>query len=283
MKKILLIILIIVVVILAFLVGVYFSKDIQNFQKIDVGNFIKEATKEVFNPAPLQVRNPFVNVTLTSDKILAETNLQRNLNGNLPPLSQNAILDASALAKAKDMFKNQYFEHVSPSGVSPSDLVKNMGYNYIVTGENLILGNFASEYELVTAWMNSPGHRANILNNRYTEIGVAVIKGTWKGETTWIGVQEFGLPMSACTQPDIVLKNQIDNLKTELENLSLQIDQKRQELDLSSNNYKKYNALVPVYNDLVRQYEIMAGNVKNLIVKYNNEVSVFNKCVAGSN
>ena len=294
MNKILTSLLVIILVISAFCAGVYFrdsvysvlgnfDKNIQNFQKTDIGNLVKEAAKEVFNPAPLQIKNPFVNVTLQSSKILTETNLQRNLNGGFAPLYRNAILDKVALAKANDMFKNQYFEHVSPSGVAPSDLVKSFGYAYIVTGENLILGNFNSEKDLVAAWMASPGHRANILNKRYTEIGLSIVKGTYKGETTWIGVQEFGLPMSACNQPEATLKMEIDGLKIQLENLANQIDQKRQELNEASSDYQKYNSLVPAYNDLVKKYEAMAENTKNLIANYNNEVSIFNKCVYGGN
>lgn len=294
MKKFFAGILAVVLIIIAFSAGVYlspsvykalssFDKNLKNFERTDIGNLVQQAAKEVFNPAPLKVKNPFVNVTLVSQKIATETNLQRNLNGNLPPLYKNDVLDQAALAKANDMFKNQYFEHVSPAGVAPSDLVKSFGYNYIVTGENLILGNFASEKELVQAWMESPGHKANILNNRYAEIGVAIVKGTWKGETTWIGVQEFGLPLSACTQPDVGLKDQIGVLRVQLDDLSAKIDQRRQEINAAASDTQKYNSLVPGYNDLVKQYEDMAANIKNLIAKYNNQVAVFNKCVAGSN
>ena len=145
------------------------------------------------------------------------------------------------------------------------------------------MGNFDSEKELVQAWMNSSGHRANILNSRYTEIGLAVVKGTYKGETTWIGVQEFSLPLSACQQPDYSLKSQIDQYNVQLNNLSLQIDQKREEINSSASNYQKYNSLVEVYNKLVKQYEDLASVIKNLIANYNSQVSIFNQCVAGGN
>jgi len=283
---------VILLIVFTFISGVYFSKDIyfilskldkniKNFEKTDLGNFVKEATKEVFNPDPLSVNNPYKDVTLNSVEIFKETNIQRNIN-NLLPLYRNDVLDKSALAKANDMFAKQYFEHNSPSGVTPADLVKNYRYSYIVTGENLILGNFASEKDLVQAWMNSSGHRANILNNRYTEIGLAIVKGVYKGETTWIGVQEFGLPLSACKQPDVDLKNKIDQQKSQLDSLSLQIDNKRQEVNASVSDYKKYNELVEVYNNLVKQYDNLAESVKNLIAQYNNQVSVFNNCVAGN-
>ena len=61
-------------------------------------------------------------------------------------LKENEKLDQAALAKANDMFLKQYFEHVSPTGVGPGDLAQNYGYDYIIVGENLILGNFSSEF-----------------------------------------------------------------------------------------------------------------------------------------
>jgi len=191
------------------------------------------------------------------------------------------VLDAAAKAKADDMFKNQYFEHVSPSGIDPGRLAKSFGYDYIVEGENLILGNFAGENEAVGDWMASPGHRANILNNRFSEIGVAFVKGDYKGETVWIGVQEFGLPLSACSQPDANLKNKIDINKGQLDQLSLQIDNKRQQIENTSPKSPQYNVLVDEYNQLVAQYNVMNQETKNLIVQYNNQVNVFNQCVAG--
>jgi uncharacterized protein YkwD len=215
-------IIILILIIAAFGAGVYFrddavkfynslNKQVQTLQKTNIGSIVSQVGKEILTPPPLNIGGAAKPVVLLQSKIIAETNLQRQENGNLPALKENTILDKVAAAKANDMFVNQYFEHVSPSGVGPGDLAQKYGYNYIVEGENLILGNFSSEKEVVQDWMNSPGHRANILNNRYAEIGVAIIKGTYKGETAWIGVQEFGLPITACSQPDVSLKNGIDS------------------------------------------------------------------------
>jgi hypothetical protein len=291
MNKKLSLLLIIILLIAAVWAGAYFRDNIfrlydklvkgaQNFEKIDLGDFVKEVQKEIFNPPPLKILNPYKDVILIGSKIISETNLQRAENGGLPALARNDLLDKAALAKANDMFKNQYFEHNSPLGITPADLVKSFGYNYIVTGENLILGNFASEKDLAAAWMASPGHRENILNKRYSEIGVAIIKGIYKGETTWIGVQEFGLPLSACQQPNESLKTQIDRQKTQLENLSNQIDLKKGEIE-ATHDRKTYNSLVEIYNNLVEQYQKLADAAKNLIAEYNNQVSVFNNCVVG--
>lgn len=293
MNKFFLWVLSIIIIVLVFGLGIYFNneiysyisslnKNIEDFKKTELGNLISQVGDEVLNPSPLKVNNPFYNVVLTSEKVFLETNIQRNINGFLP-LSRNAILDKSALAKANEMFAKQYFEHNSPSGETPAELVKSFGYDYIVTGENLILGNFDSEYKLVEAWMNSPGHRANILNKRYTQVGLAVVKGAYNGQTTWISVQEFGLPLSACAEPNIDLKNQIDILKVELDNLSVQIEEKKQEIDSVVSNNKKFNSLVKEYNDMIGDYERVTSQIKILIAKYNNEVSIFNNCVAGSN
>lgn len=287
------VIIVVVILLLILSAGFYFKSDIlkiynnlnkgfADFQKSDIGNLISKAGKEVFSPPPLFVNNKAGNAVLTKAKIIEETNSQRYLEGeNLFPLFENKKLTESALAKANDMFLNQYFEHVSPSGVGPSDLVKSFGYDYIVTGENLILGNFANEKELVQAWMDSPGHRANILNNRYSEIGVAIVKGTYEGDSVWIGVQEFGLPLSNCSEPSITLQNQIEQNKIQLDNLASQIAQKKAELNNTNSHSKEYNNLVDEYNQLVQIYQPLAEESKTLILQYNNQVNVFNNCVAG--
>ncbi len=292
MKKIFYI-LMLVLVLAAFWTGFYYkdailgmyhsaANNLQNFKKTDLGNTIGEITKEIFAPAPLNMGGNSNDVVLVKSKIIAQTNIQRYNNGNLPPLIENAKLDAAAKAKADDMFKNQYFEHISPLGVNPGTLVKNYGYEYIVSGENLILGNFKDEAEAVQDWMNSPGHRANILNNRFVDIGAAFVKGTYKGETVWIGVQEFGLPLASCQSPNANLKTQIDNNKMALDALSVKIDAKREQMNHTDQKSQEYNALVDEYNNLVNQYNQLAQNTKNIIAEYNLQVNNFNKCVAGT-
>jgi len=271
-----------IIVILILVVGVagagfLFKENLPKINK-DFGNLIAEATKEVLTPPPLNVGGIDKKVVLTADAIIEETNLQRQENGDLPALSENELLTEAALAKAQDMFKKQYFEHESPSGVTPGQLVQNAGYEFIVAGENLILGNFFSEKELVQAWMDSPGHRANILNNKYTEIGVAVIKGTYEGRSVWIGVQEFGLPLSTCPDPSEALKMQIEQTKASLEGMSTQIEQIKDEIKNTDRRAENYNNLVSLYNQLVANYNSAAENLKSQISQYNIEVNNFNNC-----
>ncbi len=258
------------------------AKGVAVIEKTDLGSVANQAAKQVFAPAPLSAGGKENGAAFVKAKIIAQTNAQRYDNGVLPPLAENVQLDAAAKAKAEDIFKNQYFEHVSPSGVDPGELVKKYGYDYIVSGENLILGNFADEKEIVQDWMNSPGHRANILNNRFTDIGVAIIKGTYKGRTVWVGVQEFGLPLSSCPAPSETLKNQIEANKTQLDNLSVQIDQKKSQIDAARKNSSEHDALVQEYNNLVEQYNDLANSTKIIIAQFNEQVNAFNTCVAGS-
>lgn len=276
----------IILLIIVALAGWFFingnlAKTLQNFQKSDLGNTINKIVRQVLAPGPLNIGGKANNVVLLKSQVILQTNLQRRDNGSLPPLKENAKLNAAAKAKAEEMFKNQYFEHVSPSGIDPGELVKAYGYDYIVTGENLILGNFKSEQEVVQLWMDSPGHRANILNTRFTEIGVAMVKGTYKGDTVWIGVQEFGLPLSACAQPEVSLQNQIEQNKAALDALAVKIEAKRAEINNTSKRSPEYNQKVDEYNAMVAQYNALNETTKSLIIKYNGQVNAFNACVAG--
>jgi len=280
---------ILILLVAAFGAGFWFKDDViklsenidtgvKEFQKTEIGSIISETGKEIFTPSPLNVGGESNEVVLLKSKIIAETNAQRIANG-LPALVENNILDDAATAKANDMFKNQYFEHISPTGVDPGKLVQNQGYEYIVTGENLILGNFKDEADLVQDWMNSEGHRANILNTRYAEIGVSVVKGTYNGETVWISVQEFGLPMSACTKPSESLKTQIEVQQTELGQLSFSIDEKKKEIDNTNKNSSYYSQMINDYNSMVANYNSFGEQLKNIILQYNNQVNDFNQCV----
>lgn len=150
----------------------------------------------VQNP-PAPVSNPTAPSTqsaeLTSAGVIKLVNEARAKQG-LAPLTENQKLSTSAKMKAEDMLKNQYFAHNSPSGTTPSYLADSAGYVYSSFGENLAYGNFKNNDALMNGWMNSSGHKANILNPSYTEIGVSVIKGKYNGREVWMAVQHFGKP-----------------------------------------------------------------------------------------
>jgi uncharacterized protein YkwD len=258
-----------------------FNKQIENLQKIDIGATINEIKKEVFMPSPLNIGGQEKDVVLVKSKIISETNRQRKENEGLPALTENNMLYQMALAKANDMFLNQYFEHVSPTGVGPSGLAQKYGYDYIIVGENLILGNFESEQEVVQKWMDSPGHRANILNNRYSEIGVAIIKGKYNGQNVWIGVQEFGLPLSICNQPDISQKETLEAYKLQADLILDQLNEFKKQIENTNIKSSAYRQMIDDYNDLANQYNALGENMKIIMSQYNMQVNNFNNCIAG--
>lgn len=154
---------------------------------------------------------------VTSQNILQLTNLSRQAFG-LGPLNENFLLDKAAAAKAEDMIKNQYFAHVSPTGTTAWNFIKGQGYNYIIAGENLAI-NFYSSEAVENAWMNSPGHKANILNKDFQDIGIGVAQGELKGVKAVFVVQMFGtsvdqpyvarlsytIPQSVQQQPTVIV------------------------------------------------------------------------------
>jgi len=111
----------------------------------------------------------------------------------LSNLTINPELVVAAQAKADDMASKGYFAHVSPDGHEPWFWIKEAGYDYSAAGENLAV-NFSDSENVEEAWMNSPGHRANILNAKFSEIGIATARGEYKGRTTTFVVQMFGTP-----------------------------------------------------------------------------------------
>ncbi len=132
---------------------------------------------------------------ISIEDIVSQTNQQRDKQG-LSPLILNSQLSAAALAKAQDMFDNQYWAHTSPQGKQPWDFIKAANYHYRVAGENLAR-DFYNTNDMVHAWMNSPTHKENILNGQYQQIGIAVVNGKLEGFETTLVVQMFGAPTAS--------------------------------------------------------------------------------------
>lgn len=135
---------------------------------------------------------------ITAQKVFDQTNQQRSALG-LAPLKYNSLLSQSATKKAEDMFAHNYWAHNSPTGTTPWDFFKSVGYRYSVAGENLAR-DFYNTDSLMKAWMNSPTHKANIINQKYQEIGIGVVNGTLGGIKTTLVVQHFGTPVVAITE-----------------------------------------------------------------------------------
>lgn len=106
--------------------------------------------------------------------ILKLTNAERSKAG-LPELKMHDEAQELAMIKAKDMYVNSYFDHTSPVYGSPFDMMDEAGLQYRTAGENIAAG-YQSAEAVVNGWMNSPGHRANILNPEFTHLGVGYFK-----------------------------------------------------------------------------------------------------------
>jgi len=125
-------------------------------------------------------------------RVVALTNEERAEEG-VNQLARNALLDEAAQMKAEDMAAKGYYAHVSPDGVTPMHWVEEAGYEYLIIGENLVVNRTDAE-GVVDAFMGSPGHRANILRKDFTEIGIGVARGTYKGKEAVFAVQIFAAP-----------------------------------------------------------------------------------------
>ena len=132
---------------------------------------------------------------ISPQEIISLTNQKRQANG-AGPLNLDQELSAAAAAKAADMFARNYWAHVSPVGTQPWFFITQSGYSYRYAGENLAR-DFSDPQSVVNAWMDSSTHRENLLNNRYSDIGIAVVDGKLGGHETTLVVQMFGTRISA--------------------------------------------------------------------------------------
>lgn len=132
---------------------------------------------------PTQNNGQASTVNQEASEVIRLVNVERSKNG-LAPLKANAELSKVATVKAQDMIDKNYFSHTSPTYGSPFDMMKKFGINYTAAGENIAYGQKTPD-EVMNGWMNSSGHRANILNSNFTEIGVGVAKDK-NGTPYWV-------------------------------------------------------------------------------------------------
>ena len=122
-------------------------------------------------PAPAPTTGEF---SAYQQEVLNIVNKERTSRG-LSALKFNAELAKVATTKSQDMIDRGYFDHNSPTYGSPFDMMKKFGITYKSAGENIAMGQKTPQ-EVMTAWMNSDGHRKNILNSSFTEIGIGIAK-----------------------------------------------------------------------------------------------------------
>ncbi len=246
---------------------------------------------------------------LSATKIIELTNQYRQEAG-FKPVVLNTTLTEAAQTKTDDMFAKQYFEHIAPDGTTPAQLVLKSGYNYKTTGENLALGDFKDEADLVKAWYDSPGHRANMLNPDFVEIGVASDLSDFEGRNTWISVQEFGKLAPNCTSPDEKLsatitkdkatyQSQADKMNALVKEAQAKTDQANQNMTQGNEIYTstkdktkaqpywdEAKALVAAGTASYSEAKAIDAQLKALydkidanMLKYNAQVNSYNQCI----
>lgn len=268
--------------------GLIISKNIEQFRKSRTDDSwsliqkVRNFSSNIFDPAPLRYEGENKQSHLTTQGVLSETNRHRQTEG-LKVLSFNAKLEQSAKAKLEDMFTNNYFAHVSEIGKGPADLAVTAHYEYIVVGENLALGNFLDDKELLQAWMDSPGHKANIMNKNYRDIGIAVGKGMFEGKMTWLAVQEFGIPTSVCLTVNESEENLIISNKSQLATWEIEIKEKGEKLSGMAKDSPEYRKTAIDYNNYVERYNALARRTKILVAEYNEDVVSYNNCIKDFN
>ncbi len=132
---------------------------------------------------------------VVTSRLVSLTNGDRSDQG-LGTLTVNPVLVAAAQAKADHMAANSYFAHTSPDGSTSWSWFNKAGYRFAYAGENLAV-DFTDSGDVNRAWLNSPTHRANIMNGKFTEIGIATAEGTYQGRKTVFVVQMFGTPQQS--------------------------------------------------------------------------------------
>lgn len=209
---------------------------------------------------------------ISVDGVIYYTNIERKKAG-LPELVKNLKLNKSATLKTDDMFTAQYFEHTAPDGETAADLTRSVDYKFQIVGENLALGVFDTDKSLVKAWMDSPTHRENILNPKYTEIGAAVGIGDYKGQKQWLAVQHFAKPIPLCDEIDQQVQNDINTEKASLEVMERELQKRAGVIESDSSTTKQYisdyNAMVVNYNERLNRLRVQIENFNQTIVNYN--------------
>lgn len=136
------------------------------------------ANPQIKNPALIypgqRITIPAVTTSSQENEVIRLVNVERARAG-LPALKANWQLSRVARYKSADMANRGYFSHTSPTYGSPFRMMESFGLRFSAAGENIAYGQ-RTPAEVMRDWMNSPGHRSNILSRNYTEIGVGLAK-----------------------------------------------------------------------------------------------------------
>jgi hypothetical protein len=207
-----------------------------------------------------------INAYVDSSSIYRLHNQERS-NNSLNELTVNPLLVESATKKAEAMMKSDCWSHYCPDGKSPWDFFASAGYDYIYAGENLGEG-FSENETLMSAWMNSPTHRENILNSKFSEIGIGFATGDYQGiKNNTIVVVHFGTSVSESVKA-VVTSNPIELDTTPpsvgIENFSISL--------LTIGGPDRYSVVYT--NNDVSNFEVAEGYEFQKIAKNSWEITI---------
>lgn len=169
----------------------------------------------------LYIKNSDMTATVLPAVLVDLTNDAR-LSNNQKILARSTVLDSAAMLKAEDMASNGYFAHTSPTGITPWYWFNKAGYAFVYAGENLAI-DFTESVDVENAWLASPTHKANIMSEKFSEIGIATIDGTYQGRPTTYVVQMFGKPVfeEKQTEKSLKVEEEIKQTKPKEENIKI--------------------------------------------------------------
>ncbi len=223
---------------------------------------------------------------LNAENILYYTNIERT-NRGLKPLRFNSKLTRSANSKSKDMFTNQYFAHESPfdSKKTFAYFIDNESYQFVRVSENLAMGEFETPKQVVTAWMNSPDHRANILFPSYREIGASVQKSKMKGDTVIMIVEHFGIPKNVCPSVSESMLSTIHSIEQEANASKKTAEDLEKKINSPALNMSDgaLDELIGTYNTAIRNYNSLVTRFQQFSRDYNAQVEKYDSCIRNLN
>ncbi|HXK39749.1 MAG TPA: CAP domain-containing protein [Candidatus Paceibacterota bacterium] len=214
-------------------------------------------------------------VAIEPEEIFKLTNEARRGNAK-KLLVWDAKLARIAEEKLDDMFERGYFAHKDPDGKTAGARAKAARYQYSLLGENLALGWYEDTEMLVDAWMESSGHRKNILFDNFTAIGVAVGTRQFDGEATMIAIQLFARPSSACKAPSSELAQAIVIRKTYAERLNGLMNAYVKEAGGASNRSVRV-----LTNQMTAVMSLLLREVDDTVRAYNRQVEDYELCRRG--
>lgn len=192
-------------------------------------------------------------------------------------LKWSPTLCQSAELKSGDMLAHNYFEHVSPDGTQPWHWIEVAGYKYLSVGENLALNYFTAD-SAHTALMNSPGHRANILNPDFSEIGFYYARGKINGEDAFILVQHFATPAPASVPIKYVCETDkaakqfkdLKKTKNEIEKYLSQAKDTESQLKAAGASTKEVSDYIDYLNGKEKEVDGYIKETNDYLVKCNS-------------